>query len=99
MHTWPRVLVIGLKIFHARDGKLDRHVHAPHLLRYSNAPCYRLRAFIEHLGAMKQGHYITCTRTDNDTWFWHSDADQPREMSLAEVDARKPYCLFYERQV
>ena len=94
IQSWPRVLVISLKIFDIH-GKLDRRLTFPHTLRYATSPTYRIRAFIEHLAQGKQGHYITFTRTDDDSWFYHSDADPPREVSRTEVAARQPYCLFY----
>ena len=39
---------------------------------------------------------IAFTRTDDDIWFYLSDADPPREESITEAASRKPYCLLYE---
>ena len=95
MQSWPRVFLISLKIFDI-NGKLHRRLTFPLTLRYANSQTYRIRAFIEHLGEDARGHYVTFSRRDDDSWFDHSDADTPREVSTTEVAARNPYCLFYE---
>ena len=60
---------------------------------------YRLRAVIEHLGAVDSGHFVTFRQNSINgliKWFYTSDA-YVRKTCVEEVLRSSPYMLFYER--
>uniref|UniRef100_A0A2P2MZF8 Ubiquitin carboxyl-terminal hydrolase n=1 Tax=Rhizophora mucronata TaxID=61149 RepID=A0A2P2MZF8_RHIMU len=113
----PPILTIHLKRFsqdaRGRLNKLNGHINFRDTLDlgpYMDPRCpnvdkhiFRLLGVVEHLGAMRGGHYVAYVRgsrpgkqNGGSVWYHVSDA-YVREVSLEEVLRREAYILFYEK--
>ena len=100
--TWPRTLIVSLKLFHRRGAnyvKLDRELQFPMTLRYKDSPEYTLKSFIVHTGTATVGHYTAYTRSPDNKWYFHNDSDTPKLVSTRTVQSTNPYCLLYEQEI
>ena len=61
---------------------------------------YRLLAAVLHWGSLREGHYISVTRTPNGSWEMQNDMEVSKtnvNVALNPGDGWTPYMLFYER--
>ncbi|KAL9140191.1 hypothetical protein ABFS82_14G019400 [Erythranthe guttata] len=107
----PSILTVQLNRFRQDHGgqfsKLNGHVHfgeTMDLKPYMNPRCdegakleYRLVGVVEHIGSMRDGHYVAYVRSSEDCVWYHANDAYVCEASLEHVLSCQAYILFYER--
>ncbi|KFK28475.1 hypothetical protein AALP_AA7G001000 [Arabis alpina] len=105
LENLPPVVTFHLKRF-KNNGyfmeKISKHVRFPLELDLESensevATKYRLYAFVEHLGSLAYGHYISYVRSEPKLWHKFDDK-QVTMVNEEDVLSRDSYILFYARE-
>jgi len=94
---YPDILGLHLKRYTDPHHKIDRAVQAPLQWATPDGSNYRLKAFIEHIGASTNtGHYVAYVQV-HDRWHRISDSSVDCNVDVRGA-VQRAYMLFYRKQ-